>query len=117
MAIQQINTQQVSPLYRQSNWGYINNTGTTSYITKNVTFPVPFTSIPKSIIVTLTGYRTIASGAPTSLADFDNGYGANYSQSAFVGNVTLTGFTLYISAGTSNTIGGSYIGYSWAAEV
>jgi len=116
MAKQQTNQQQVKATARQSNWGYVNITTPTSYVTANVTFPVPFLAVPKSVIVTMTGYRNTASGAPASLADFNNGYGAGYSQTPFVTSVTTTGFTLYISAGTSNNIGASYIGYSWSAE-
>lgn len=114
---QKIKNSQIDPVSRQSNWGYINNTGTVNNISTTVTFPVAFATVPKSIIATLTGYRATGSGAPTSLADFNNGYGANYSQSIFITGVSTTGFTLNISAGTSNSIGASYLGYSWTAEV
>lgn len=116
MAKQKINAQQQT-VFRQSNWGYIQILSTVSSTSTTVTFPVAFSAVPKSIQVTLTGYRNTASGAPTSLADFTQTYGNNYSQTAFVRSASTTGFTLDISAGTSNSIGASYIGFSWTAEV
>ena len=116
MAKQQTNQQQVKATARQSGWGFIQIVSTVNSATATVTFPTAFAVVPKSIIVTLTGYRATGGGAPTSLADFNTAYGNNYSQSPFVYNASNTGFSVGISAGTSNSIGASYIGFSWIAE-
>ena len=113
---QKAKTNQLDPVTHQSGWGYIQISSTVSSTSTAVTFPTAMASVPKSIVATLTGYRATGSGAPSSLADFTQAYGNNYSQTVFIRNASTTGFTLDISAGTSNSIGASYIGYSWMAE-
>ena len=116
MAETKVTKNEIAAKSRQSGWGYIQITSSVASQDQAVTFPVPFDAVPNSIQVTLTGYRATASGAPTSLADFTIRYGNNYTQTPFVINASATGFTVSVSAGTSNYIGASYIGFSWTAE-
>lgn len=111
MAKQQINSQQISPTARQSGWGFVNITTSGTEQGVAVTFPTPFASVPKCVIVTPHGWTT---GTPTNLASFTGHYGASFGLSIHAVNITATGFTVAFRG--NQAFGVSKSAFSWIAE-
>lgn len=111
---QEINHAQTKKISRQSGWGYVvgNNASVTP---TTVTFPVAFPSTPRVFIVTINGYRLVASGVPTGAASASSdvgSYAAGSPASATTANVNIVTRDAASTHGTN-----AYLIFSWIAEM
>jgi len=93
----------------ETGWGFVKGTGSTSFVTKAVTFTSTFTDPP---LVFITKLGDIVGSDPTSISDLASASG-NYAASD---SITTTGFNAgCFSRNAANITATTRSGFSWIA--